>query len=414
MAPTDPPVGAELTQGTNVRKTLLTTLIAVSLLLAACGDDDSGSNATATTTTTTAADGSSTTAANKDPVKMGLLGVETGPNASEDRHDTIELAIDELGSAGGHPLEYSAYDAQYTPDAATLAVKKAISDGMNVLIGPIVTAQIKALAPILKDSGIPIVHSAQSPEVNFDNLGIENAFRMNVPADEQTAALIKYVVEELKPQTVGLLASSDDNSKLSGDLIQKGLEDAGITVTRREVPADSTDLTEAVLAFQDVDVTVSWSFPQIESLFLRQRAQHGITVPEIASVSGSVLVNQGLNTPEEFTGYHYVSQCDGDVADTPTADQFRTTYEAKYPGGTALSAPTNYDSVRFIAAAIEKAGSLDPSAIVKAMGEVSVDGVCGTLKSDSKHDLMHDMMIVSADGGKANKELAATYSNLGS
>src|SRR5215212_2229521 len=99
----------------NVRKYLMPALVALGLFAAGCGSDNSGSSGATTTaasggaTTTAAGGGASTTgaatsaaatsaaatsaAANKDPITIALLGIESGPNATDNRHNAIDLAV---------------------------------------------------------------------------------------------------------------------------------------------------------------------------------------------------------------------------------------------------------------------------------------------------------------------------------
>ena len=78
-----------------------------------------------------------------------------------------------------------------------------------------------------------------------------------------------------------------------------------------------------------------------------------------------------------------------------------TAFKAKYPSDDILSSGAwVYDGVNFLAAAItSEGGSLDPAAIVKALGTVSTSGVCGTFHADSEHNVQHTVEIVSAATG---------------
>jgi branched-chain amino acid transport system substrate-binding protein len=404
------------------------TLVAVGLLAAGCGGDNSGGSAAttagttattsgaATTTASTTASTTATTSANKDPITIGLLGIESGPNAFDGRHNTLELAIAELNAKGGidgHPVKYTAYDAGQTPDLALTAMQKAISDKPTIIVGLPVTAQVQAVAPLVAQAGIPVIHQAQSPNVGFAKLNLANAYRMNVAADKQTAAMVKYVTETVKPKTVGLIYSTDTNSTESGKRIEAGLTAAGVTVTTRTVESTATDTTEAVLAFKGLDATISWTFPAVNSVFMKQRAQNGLTAPHFMDTGGGTVVGLGLNTPDELKGFNYVSQCDGDVASGAKADAYRNAYKAKYGKLDFNSAnPTLYDTVYFIDALVKAAGSIDAKALDAALPKVDYTGVCGDEKTNADHDLMTTMYIIGADGGAANKKLLQTYTGL--
>jgi branched-chain amino acid transport system substrate-binding protein len=417
-------------------------LIAIGLFAAGCGSDNSGSSSGATTTaasggatttaaaggaTTTAAGGATTTGAattaaatsavaNKDPISIALLGIESGPNATDNRHNALDLAVEEINAKGGmmgHPVKYTAYDAGQTPDQASTALQKALSDKPTVIIGLPVTAQVQATAPLLGQSGIPVIHSAQSPNVGFSKLNVPNLYRMNVAADKQTDAMVKYVTETAKPKKVGLIYSTDTNSTESGKRIESALTAAGVEVVSRTVAPTATDTTEAVLAFKDVDATISWTFPAVNSVFMKQRAQNGLTAPHFMDTGGSTVVGLGLATGDELKGLSYVAQCDADVLTGPQVDAFKQAYQKKFGKlDFAASNPTNYDTVYFIDAMVKKAnGSIAAKDLDTAMGTTNYTGVCGDLKTNADHDLMTTMYVVDASGGPTSKKLAATYKN---
>src|SRR5262245_12743362 len=416
-------------------------LVALGLFAAGCGSDNSSSSSGATTTaaaagatTTAAAAGAATTAAsgatttgaattaaatsavaNKDPINIALLGIESGPNATDNRHNAIDLAVEELNAKGGmsgHPVKYTAYDAGQTPDQAATALQKALGDKPNVIIGLPVTAQVQATAPLLGQSGIPVIHSAQSPNVGFAKLGVPSIYRMNVAADKQTDAMVKYVTENVKPKKVGLIYSTDTNSTESGQRIEAGLKAAGIDVTSRTVAPTATDTTEAVLAFKDADATISWTFPAVNSVFMKQRAQNGLTAPHFMDTGGSVVVGLGLATGDELKGLSYVSQCDADVLTGANVDAYKAAYQKKFGKlDYAASNPTNYDTIYFIDALVKKAGSIDAKALDAALPTADYKGVCGDLKANADHDLMTTMYVVDAGSGSATKKLLQTYTN---
>jgi branched-chain amino acid transport system substrate-binding protein len=413
-------------------------LVALGLFAAGCGSDNSSSGSGATTTaasggaTTTAASGGATTTgaatsaattaaatsavANKDPINIALLGIESGPNATDNRHNALDLAVEEINAKGGmmgHPVKYTAYDAGQTPDQASTALQKALSDKPTIIIGLPVTAQVQATAPLLGQSGIPVIHSAQSPNVGFSKLNVPNLYRMNVAADKQTAAMVKYVTEQAKPKKVGLIYSTDTNSTESGQRIEAGLKAAGIDVVSRTVAPTATDTTEAVLAFKDVDATISWTFPAVNSVFMKQRAQNGLTAPHFMDTGGSTVVGLGLATGDELKGLSYVAQCDADVLTGTQVDAFKQAYQKKFGKlDYAASNPTNYDTVYFIDAMVKKAGgSIAAKDLDAAMGTTDYTGVCGDLKTNADHDLMTTMYVVDASGGPTSKKLAATYKN---
>src|SRR5947207_518571 len=190
------------TRGVFVRKTLYVMMAVCTVAVFACGSSKKK-------------DVSSST---DSPYVIGYLGAETGPNASPIRHNAIDLAVKDINAQGGidgHPVKYQAYDAGVgtDPNQAVTAVQKAISDKVNIMIGMGATAQVKATAPIIAPSGIPLLHFAQNPSIDFSKLGAQgaNIFRTGGRADIFAQAMGDYVAQTVKPKSVGMLVGTDEN-----------------------------------------------------------------------------------------------------------------------------------------------------------------------------------------------------------
>lgn len=352
-----------------------------------------------------------------DPIKIAWMGMESGEYATKDRHYAIDLAVEQINAKGGingRKIEYKAYDSGLTPQQGVTAVKKALTEDPTAIIGLATTAQVKAAAPLLKSAGLPTMHFAQSHTLGKSTLKVDNIYRYGPTEAMQTHALADYLTKTLKPAKVGMLTSSDPGSAEAARLLREGLTAGGVTeIVERQVPQSATDLTEAVLAFRGVDATVTWSFPTINSLFLRQRRQNGLTAPTFGDNSGGSILGGKLNTPAELKGYHYVIACDPDLSDTPEAKAYVAAYKKKYgPQPTNPQLAQGYDAFQILAAAITKAGSTEADAITKALGSISHQGVCGAYKADGENDLYHSDVIIDASGGLAGRKLLKRYDGL--
>jgi len=278
---------------------------------------------------------------------------------------------------------------------------------------------VKAAAPIIGPTGLPTLHFAQNPSIDFSKLGAAtgtNLFRTGGRADIFAQAMGDYVAST-KPKSVGMPIGTDENSAFVGKAIKQTLIKAGVTnIVERDVSPTSTDLTEAVLALKPTDVTLQWGFPQMDALFQKQALQNGLTQPTFCSQSCGSLFTQNLNSPAELKNIQFLSSCDSDVLTSKEAKAFVTEYRAKFPDqatkDTAGSQPSNYDAFFIIKAAAEKAKSIDPKAIVGQLNKIDYTGVCGQYKTDSEHNMAHFTQLVDATGGPTAKKLIKNFGGL--
>jgi branched-chain amino acid transport system substrate-binding protein len=185
----------------------------------------------------------------------------------------------------------------------------------------------------------------------------------------------------------------------------------GVKNVNLQTAADTaTDSTNQALALKSDDVVFQDGFPTVLATFDTQLRQNGYTGPIADGMSGDTLAAYGLVKQDVLNNYFYFPYCAADVIKTPQAEAYVSAYKAAYPGVSIRTAtPYAYDSVMLLAAAIKKdGGNLSSSAISKALGSMTYNGVCGTYKSDVNHEMIHTIQIINVKNGPSSPTLLAT------
>jgi branched-chain amino acid transport system substrate-binding protein len=401
-----------------VRKALVgATILAIGL--AACGSSGGKASTSPTTAasssspTTTAGSGSGGTSSGA-PIKVALLDFETGTYALPGRHDSIELAINAINAQGGvdgHKIQYKAYDSGILPQQTVTAVLQAIQDHPTVIIGMPVSSGVQAAAAALKNSGIPTLQEASDTSTDLSALGVNNMFRVISTVQEEATGTAEYILSK-HPKTVGIFDDSDLNGVQSMKLTRTYLQSHGVSnIVYREVAQNATDATEAALAMKGADVVASIGFPVIEATFVKDLYQNGITTQDVMSYAGPSIVAYGLAPKAALANDAMLDTCAPETLSTPVAKTYTQTYQAAHPTSNILgSGPDSYDAINLVAAAVKQdGGNLSPSALVSALSSVTYDGACGTYHSDSEHNMVHSVQILSGAGAGL-----ATYTNMAS
>ena len=398
-----------------MRKMIAVGVVAA-MVAVACGSSSKKSSSTATTAgnATSASPGTTVSATPKAPIKIAFLDIETGANAAPNRHDALELAIDQLNAKGGvdgRKVEYTAYDTGVLPASTVTAVQKAISDHPTAIIGLQVSSGVLAAASVLKPSGIPVLQVGNDNAADFSKLGVPNLFRINTTNAINASVAAQFILSK-HPKTVGIFDDSNLAGVQQNKQLRANLQAGGVTnFIYREVAQGATDATEAAIAMKGADIVTGTGFPVTTALFVKQMFQNGITAPDVMGSDGLSIVGQKLAPAAALAKDWYFHPCDAEVLTTPEATGYVSSFKAKYPSDDTLSSsPFFFDAVNLVAAAVQKAGSTDPAALVSAIGSLSIQGVCGPIQSDADHNLTHSAEIIEAGTGKA----AATYNNLAS
>ena len=181
-------------------------------------------------------------------------------------------------------------------------------------------------------------------------------------------------------------------------------------ITTESASDTATDATTQAIALKNDDLVFVYGFPTVEAVFITQLEQNGYTGPIADDQSGDFLAAFGLVKPAAMTSVFYVPYCAPDVLSTPQAKAYTAAYHAAYPTDSPRTAtPYAYDATMLLAAAIKKdGGNLSPSAINKAISELSYTGACGLYKADADHELLHQIDVVSFKDGVTNPKLLAT------
>lgn len=374
--------------------------VAAVLPLAACGNSG----------------GATGNGGSQEPIRIAYMDILQGPNASENGDRALRLAIDEINAAGGiagHKVEFKAYNTDITPSAAVTATNLALKDNPTILIGYGVSAGLKASIPAINQAGIPVLHRTLASLTSPESLKSKLTFRIGPTTDMYAKAGDGHLTGTHNAKKIMVLHTSDAAPTEGAAAIKKDVEAAGVQVIERSVPPTVTDLTEAVLAAKDVDAVWEWGYATTDALFVKQMQQNGINKP-VNTFSVNVAARSGLIPANLLTDkVSYVSACGADTIDNEPAKKFRDAFAKKHgPGATESFQPTYYDAVYLLKAAVEKAGSIKPDAIAKALESLEFQGVCGTFKADEHHNMIHNVPVVRFPDGKP--ALAKNYTDLSS
>ena len=395
--------GGDYAETTNRR-------LAAAVALAACSSSSKKPTAAST--------GSST---GKAPVKIAFFGIETGPSSTPATNNMVDLAVKQLNASGGidgRPVQITHYDSGLLPDTGVTAVEKALENHPTVMIGLSFTAQLQAVAALVKSSGIPFLTTGQSSTLDYSLLKVPNVFRV-VPDSNASAIAAADYVAGLKPapKTVGVVAVAGPGyaAPTVGTLFQQQLQKNGFAnFIDRALLVGATDATEQVLAMKNADFVLVWGLPTVDEMFLKGANQNG-EHPEILLDSGGASdLAFGLSTQQELSKSSYDAICDPEAEHNTIDTAFVTAYHNAYGANTdtASGAPYNYDAVMLAASAIKKAGSTAGPDITKALDGISYSGVCGTYKNDPEHNMAQFSTIVSLGQGLGHKQVVASFKNI--
>jgi branched-chain amino acid transport system substrate-binding protein len=335
----------------------------------------------------------------QDTVKIGWFGPETGDSAlwGQAELNTVKMLADDFNAKGGvdvggkkYKIEIVGYDDKGDSVEAVNVTKRLISqDKVVAIVGAQGSGEAIPVAPLVNEAKIPLVAStATNPKVTVSDSGAVNPFMFRAcftdPYQGQAAAY--YAFKKLGKKKAAIFMTIDDPYSTGlAEFFKTNFEKAGGKVVA-EVSYTSGEkdfrapLTKIKAANPDVVFIpayyndVALASKQARDLGIKQLLLGGDGWPSENLIS---LAGKSLE------GSLFINHLDMDGA---AAKPMRDAYKAKFGKNAELNSYMVRDALYMVIDAMQRAKSIDPVAIQKALEKTDIQGVTGHIKIGPQHD----------------------------
>jgi branched-chain amino acid transport system substrate-binding protein len=328
-----------------------------------------------------------------DSVKIGAIEDLTGPTA---RYGTMirngfELAAEQINAKGGvlhgRKIELLVEDAAGQKDQSITAAKKLLArDKVVALLGPTLSNEMYAAAPVANERKVPIIGTSVTAE-GITDIG-EWVFRTSLPEGDVVPAAVAAVKKKYNIKKVGLLYANDDAFSKSGfDVFKRSLTEAGIEIADIESFSQkdndfSPQLTK--LKGLGVDAIMVSALVEPASGVVMQARQLGLNVP--------ILGGNGFNSPKliDIAGKSAEGVLVGSPwfieKPQPENQAFVAAFRAKFKQDPDQFAAQAYDTLFILAEAIDRADSTEAVKIQAGLKASDHMGIMGPFKFSAHRD----------------------------
>lgn len=216
------------TVGVVYHRFLLITLILITTLLSGCKKS-----------------------ADKEPIKIGFIGVLTGIHATTGirGRNAVVLAVEQINARGGingRKIELIIKDGENDPEKGIAAFKELKAEGVVAIVGHVTSTNTVALVPYVNETDIIMFGDASSPLVSGQD---DQYFRVDVASDQTGRLLADLAVKEIKIKRLGVIY----------DMANAGFTEVIYNYFRKQVEVNGGQLVSAVT----FDSRESFSIPQL-------------------------------------------------------------------------------------------------------------------------------------------------------
>jgi branched-chain amino acid transport system substrate-binding protein len=120
-------------------------------------------------------------------------------------------------------------DAGVSPDQAVAAVRAAVQDGADVILGPLFSSSVAAAAPAARDAGIPIITFSSDREVAG-----RGVYMLSFLPEEETERIVGFAARSGIRQLVTLTPDTDYGARVAA-AARNEAQRAGMTLAGQEV-----------------------------------------------------------------------------------------------------------------------------------------------------------------------------------
>jgi len=331
-----------------------------------------------------------------DTIKLGIAGAHSGDLASYGLPTikAAELVVKDINAKGGvlgKQIQLMPEDDVCKPEVATNTATKLVSGGVNIVLGHICSGATKAAIGIYKNAKIVTMSpSATTPDLTQSG-EYPNFFRTIASDDMQAKLEVDFALNTLKLSKIAVLHDKGDYGKGLAEFAKGFLEKAKAKDPKVEVvlyegitpgAVDYSAIVQKIRQSKAEAVIFGGYHPEASKLVMQMNqkkmklafiSDDGVKDDTFIKVAGKDAEGVYATGPRDTSKNPMAVKAIQDHKDAYKSD----------PGAFYLNA---YSAALALLNAIQKAGSTDYDAIVKALRTQDVETPLGTIKFDERGD----------------------------
>jgi branched-chain amino acid transport system substrate-binding protein len=304
-------------------------------------------------------------------VRVGLVLPLSGQGnagvAAQSMKNAAEMALAEFKSPN---IQLLVKDDGGTPQGAQLAAQQAISEGAEIIIGPLFAQSVSAVGQVARARNIPVI--AFSTDASVAARGV---YLLSFLPETDVRRIVDFAMSRGKRSFAALLPDNAYGTVVEAAFQQEVSRRGGRVLALEKYPLDANRMAEATRR-------VGQAANQVDSIFIPDGAD---AVPQVvqALATGGVnlkrvqLLGTGLwDDPRIFS----TAALDGGWYAAPESTGFRNfsgRYRARYGQDPVRTATLAYDAVALVAALVKTQGPqrFSEQVLTNTSGFAGIDGV---------------------------------------
>jgi len=344
-----------------------------------------------------------------EPTRIGSIPPLTGSNAllGEQEHDGVLLAVEQINARPGkvyddRPFVIVEEDATNDNQSAVSALNKMLGENVVAIVNPVLSTQIQAMAPVMKDQAIPWMTGGTA--VKNMQLGVPGAFRLRASDAITAAAITNFIVGEKKAKKVAILHASDAFGTGGAEQIVINLKKHGLDpIVDLQYPKDAKDYTAEILRIKQSGADALAMYvqnPSDTAVILQQIRSLNLTCPIVGSPSlanTTAIQTAGKNANGAYAAVDFIVGMNSNIA-----THFLTSFYNRFHKQPDVGSGSGwvFDAVNLLAYVYKQQRSTDPKQTIASLEKIrNWEGVLGAHTADAEHNMVHTVSIGQINDG---------------
>ncbi|NMA83084.1 MAG: ABC transporter substrate-binding protein [Epulopiscium sp.] len=339
-----------------------------------------------------------------DVIKIGASFALTGDVAVYGiaARNGVELALkeqEEIGNVLGKKIQFVVEDNKGSEvDAANAFNKLVDREKIDVFLGSDISGTTLAIAELAAEKNIPMVTpTATAWDVTTKG---DNIFRACYIDAFQGGMMGKFAATDLQGKTAAILYDvGSDFSEGNAEAFEENfVENGGTILSKQGYTKDDQDFKSILTNVKNQNPEVLFIPDYYEKVALITRQVHEVGIDAILlGVDGwDGVIEQAKDFPDAVDGAYFVNHYSADDPN-PEIQRFVKKYKETYGELPNALAALGYDTGKIILSAIEKAGTLDSNAIIKALKETNGDYITGHIQFDEYRNPIKSVTVLKIE-----------------
>lgn len=327
-------------------------------------------------------------------VKVALLLPLTATGnagaAAQSMKNAAEMALADFQA---NDVQLLVKDDEGTATGAQTAAQQAISEGAEIILGPIFAHTVAGAAQSSRPAGIPIL--AFSTDANVASRGV---YLLSFLPEGDVGRIVSYAAGQGKKSFAALIPETGYGSVVEAELQQDIAKRGGRVVALEHYPLDKIKMAEPVErianAISQADALIIPDAADAVPSVVAILAAHGVGPGRVQMLGTGLWDDPALFRDASLSGAWFAA---------PDASGFRSfadRYRTKYGQDPVRTASLAYDAVSLVAALAKMQGSqrFNEQVLTNPSGFSGVDGIF-RLKADGTNE--RGLAVMEISGGAA-------------